>query len=371
MGFRFRKSVNLGPLRVNFSKSGIGWSVGTKGARFTKKANGGYRTTVGVPGTGVSYVKDYPSSSTEPKQSRNPQYRYAPRNSGKGLASMTDQELMQGKEELLQYLASGTAPSSCNISMDEARFMLAEANKELMKRQMKKEKAPKRKKAIIIAVSAFAAVYVFVILNFTLQSVNLGSLFQSRDYTCTETVSQEALWYPNSRIEILRYPDLAFPGDHVVFEIDGAPDTRYLISVYTDTGPLESSDFIPQVSTISGRASWDWVIPANATPGIYFIHVTDGVNEQAIDYAILDSEGNVVGTPPVRDLSVHQPANEEDFYIDVGSIEDNYPASSQMVYVTATGSKYHTSSCRYAENATCVSLDEALSRGLTPCEICH
>lgn len=59
MGFRFRKSVNLGPLRLNFSKSGIGYSFGGKFARYTKKANGGTRTTYNIPGTGVSYVKDY------------------------------------------------------------------------------------------------------------------------------------------------------------------------------------------------------------------------------------------------------------------------------------------------------------------------
>lgn len=63
MGFRFRKSVGKGPFRINFSKSGIGYSVGGKGFRFTKKANGGYRTTTSVPGTGVSYVKDFGDSS--------------------------------------------------------------------------------------------------------------------------------------------------------------------------------------------------------------------------------------------------------------------------------------------------------------------
>lgn len=58
MGFRFRKSINAGPFRVNLSKSGVGWSVGTKGFRYTKKANGGTRTTASIPGTGVSYVKE-------------------------------------------------------------------------------------------------------------------------------------------------------------------------------------------------------------------------------------------------------------------------------------------------------------------------
>lgn len=56
MGFRFRKSVSFGPVRVNLSKSGIGYSVGAKGARITKKANGGTRTTLSVPGTGISHV---------------------------------------------------------------------------------------------------------------------------------------------------------------------------------------------------------------------------------------------------------------------------------------------------------------------------
>ena len=59
MGLRFRKSVNLGPVRINFSKSGVGYSVGGTGYRVTKKANGGYRTTASIPGTGISYVKEH------------------------------------------------------------------------------------------------------------------------------------------------------------------------------------------------------------------------------------------------------------------------------------------------------------------------
>ena len=58
MGFRFRKSFGAGPFRVNLSKSGIGYSVGGKGFRFTKKAGGGTRTTASIPGTGISYVTD-------------------------------------------------------------------------------------------------------------------------------------------------------------------------------------------------------------------------------------------------------------------------------------------------------------------------
>ena len=59
MGIRFRKSFSIGPLRISFSKSGLGFSIGWKGLRLTKKAKGGFRATASRPGTGLSYVKDF------------------------------------------------------------------------------------------------------------------------------------------------------------------------------------------------------------------------------------------------------------------------------------------------------------------------
>ena len=40
MGFYVRKSLKLGPIRLNFSKSGIGVSAGGTGARFGVNAQG-------------------------------------------------------------------------------------------------------------------------------------------------------------------------------------------------------------------------------------------------------------------------------------------------------------------------------------------
>lgn len=65
MGRRYRKSIKLGPLRINLSKSGVGYSVGNKFYRVTKKANGGMRTTTTLPGTGISDVKDYSKDQVE------------------------------------------------------------------------------------------------------------------------------------------------------------------------------------------------------------------------------------------------------------------------------------------------------------------
>jgi len=50
MGFFFRRSTNIGPFRLNFSKSGIGASVGVKGARLTMNPRGTTYITVGGHG---------------------------------------------------------------------------------------------------------------------------------------------------------------------------------------------------------------------------------------------------------------------------------------------------------------------------------
>lgn len=54
MGLIFKKSVKLGPLKINFSKSGIGYSVGNKKIRHTKTADGKTYNTINL-GHGLSY----------------------------------------------------------------------------------------------------------------------------------------------------------------------------------------------------------------------------------------------------------------------------------------------------------------------------
>ncbi len=57
MGLNFRKSIKIAPgIRVNISKKGLSSvSVGGKGARVNVSKKG-TRTTVGIPGTGLSYT---------------------------------------------------------------------------------------------------------------------------------------------------------------------------------------------------------------------------------------------------------------------------------------------------------------------------
>lgn len=64
MGFSFRKSVKVGPIKVNGSKSGLGVSSGVKGVRFGVNAKGQSYTSIGRKGV------YYRSTSKKGKQSK-------------------------------------------------------------------------------------------------------------------------------------------------------------------------------------------------------------------------------------------------------------------------------------------------------------
>jgi predicted HAD superfamily Cof-like phosphohydrolase len=68
--FRFRRSKNLGPLRVNLTKTGVGISTGVPGARLSVHSSGRVTKTLGVPRTGLYYRDDsFVPGSTAASQS--------------------------------------------------------------------------------------------------------------------------------------------------------------------------------------------------------------------------------------------------------------------------------------------------------------
>ena len=62
MGWGFRKSLNVGPLRINASKSGLGYSFGGRGLRVGRDAKGRSYTAASIPGTGI-YKRSYRSTA--------------------------------------------------------------------------------------------------------------------------------------------------------------------------------------------------------------------------------------------------------------------------------------------------------------------
>jgi len=62
MGWSYRKSVSFGPLRLNISRNGVGYSVGGRGFRTGVRADGRRYSRYNLPGTGLTYYKSYGSA---------------------------------------------------------------------------------------------------------------------------------------------------------------------------------------------------------------------------------------------------------------------------------------------------------------------
>jgi hypothetical protein len=68
MAWSFRRGINLGPLRINLSRKGAGFSVGARGFRIGRDASGRKYTQASIPNTGI-YRRDYyqtPSGQPNP-----------------------------------------------------------------------------------------------------------------------------------------------------------------------------------------------------------------------------------------------------------------------------------------------------------------
>lgn len=102
MGFRFRKSINLGGgFRINLSKSGVGYSWGMKGYRVTKTANGNIRETISVPGTGLSYSTESSRNKTTPSANMQPSTDANHHSTQEIVNNAANQMISEGLEDIL------------------------------------------------------------------------------------------------------------------------------------------------------------------------------------------------------------------------------------------------------------------------------
>lgn len=95
MALRFRRSMKVGKgIRLNVSKRGIGMSVGKRGLRRSIHSTGRSTGTIGIPGTGLSYVDT--KTSSKRRKSRN--------NVASGAVKQSTEENVAVVEEYNNYI---------------------------------------------------------------------------------------------------------------------------------------------------------------------------------------------------------------------------------------------------------------------------
>ena len=57
MGLRFKKSIKIAPgVKLNLNKNSTSVTFGARGAHYTVNSKGKKTASIGIPGTGISYV---------------------------------------------------------------------------------------------------------------------------------------------------------------------------------------------------------------------------------------------------------------------------------------------------------------------------
>ena len=232
MGFRFRKSFGAGPFRINLSKSGIGYSVGGKGFRYTKKAGGGTRTTVSIPGTGISYVQD---SKKEPSKA-----------------------------------------SSSNIQSSSVAGTLA------------------TKKYYPILFGLAVVYLILIVPYFFSEGIGLGilGLFfvlllivsgikNISDYKKYMQISASAPFQFISLTKSVRRNGIAS------VKIKGKPLTAYGIRVEYNGRESSADGIKPVKSNKKGIAYWSWKVGGRTAPGEAKIYITDGHEGRYISFSVV------------------------------------------------------------------------------------
>lgn len=100
MGLQFRKRIKICKgVNLNLSKTGVGVSVGTKGARYSMHSSGRRTATVGLPGTGLYYTKNL-GTKKKGKEKKAASTKSAP---AKASAAANEEELAEARDAFEQY----------------------------------------------------------------------------------------------------------------------------------------------------------------------------------------------------------------------------------------------------------------------------
>ena len=110
MGLQFRKRIKICKgVNLNISKTGVGVSVGAKGARYSMHSSGRRTATVGLPGTGLYYTKNLSNSkkkTASAKKGAATAKGTSPKKSAKEIEAQqaqAEQLLQEAQEELEQF----------------------------------------------------------------------------------------------------------------------------------------------------------------------------------------------------------------------------------------------------------------------------
>lgn len=344
MGMRYRKSIGLGKgVRLNVGKGSLGISAGVKGAHVSVNSKRGVTTSVGAPGTGVSYSK---TTGWGSKSKADSTRDYEPDTDLKAMDDDTD---------------TGYTPSYHSPTQPSHPGGIKPPSNKLVKIAVW---------AIIL--SAFVIVFIWLQSFLSGGSDAPAHPAQSTVSTSADTGTDGDTSAPGSTTTdvTITQGSQAAPidviADGVVTYLEGRGYPVSSTRKVADHSRVECVVTVPGISDSDGSAkpaNWSDVqadlvsLAAGAQSA-----VTDQGDYTVLIYVQSANGDNLLAADSGKVLYDAFAATDT---------PEKAESTEKTVYVSATGSKYHSKpDCGNMSSATEITLSEAQSRGLTACSRC-
>ncbi len=368
MGLRFRKSIKIAPgVKVNFNKKSVGVSVGTKGAHVTVNSKGRKTTTVGIPGSGLSYTKSKQIGSSA---------------SSRGTSDTTATKKKPVSQTAACENANSSLPSQGNSKFPVSRFLFCV----LM---------------VFCCVIAVAGIAICFDSGFNLEDISLSFLFvglaglsycgtlRAKEKTIASNVSStkskrikkiSIALAISSFLVFMIAPSSTIPVEEVKLQIaERTMDINTEQDIYFTVYPkeasnenlsFESSD--PDVVSISGDAV-SGKIKSHAEGEAYVYIESEGKRvSKKIKIIVVDKEAIKKAEQEAAKKAEAEKQAKIEKEKQEKERQDKASTQATYVYIPQSGSKYHrNSSCSNMSSPSKVTLDEAKQMGYEPCKRCY
>lgn len=323
MGLRFRKSVKIAPgVRLNIGKKSVGISAGVKGARVSVNSKGRKTTTVGLPGTGLSYSKS---------------------------------------EKIGGSKASTRSPSSNNAQP---------IRPDLPPAQPQEEK--KKNGCCGCAVYAFIA---FLIIG-ALGSCIGGTTDKGKQTDTTNDGTQAAVVTqltltgdPIAELDVGGTQTVEYTVDPVDFAM--TDDAVYATTSDGDVLAVSTeclSDPARVEVTLTGKAAGTASYTVRAANSDVQQTGQITVHDRAAEQAAAEAEAKAKAEKAAAEKAAQEQAAAEAAAAQQAAQEQAAAQQSETVYVTPSGKRWHRSASCAGKNARAVTMDQV--GGRTPCQKC-
>lgn len=267
MGIRFRKSIGLGEgLRLNIGKKSMGVSAGVPGAHVTYSTSGRKTTSVGIPGSGISYVK----SETTGKKGGKIFGNGTGKKNGCWIAVIIFIALCFIGS--ICRACSGGGTSSSASSMSSTNFMDSAASISFT--------SSINDSSLTVSSSDTVSSNITPSAETSSSPEAASNVSQTVETSSEDKASSakpvEAPAPDTSAITITSAPGTVQAGSNATISIHGKPNTSYSVSVYYSTTKSTADGLVKKNSDSNGDVSWTWKVSPNTNAGSHKIVIEGG-----------------------------------------------------------------------------------------------